>query len=113
VADHWNADETRSVETLSGGETFLASLALALALAERLPGLAGAQGQVRLESLFLDEGFGTLDVGTLEVVAHALEAPRSANRMVCLVTHIGELAERMPARIEVVKTQSGNHIAVS
>jgi exonuclease SbcC len=113
VADHWNADETRSVKTLSGGETFLASLALALALAERLPGLAGAQGQVTLESLFLDEGFGTLDVETLEVVAQALEALRSGNRMVCLITHIGELAERMPARIEVVKTQSGSHIAVS
>jgi exonuclease SbcC len=113
VADHWNADETRSVKTLSGGETFLASLALALALAERLPGLAGAQGQITLESLFLDEGFGTLDVDTLEVVAQALEALRSGNRMVCLVTHVRELAERMPARIEVVKTQSGSRVVVT
>jgi exonuclease SbcC len=113
VADHWNADETRSVKTLSGGETFLASLALALALAERLPGLAGAQGQIALESLFLDEGFGTLDVDTLEVVAQALEALRSGNRMVCLITHVRELAERMPACIEVVKTQSGSRIVAN
>jgi exonuclease SbcC len=113
VVDHWNADAARSVKTLSGGETFLASLALALALAERLPGLAGAQGQVTLESLFLDEGFGTLDAETLEVVAQALEALRSGNRMVCLITHVRELAERMPVRIEVVKTQTGSHIAVS
>jgi exonuclease SbcC len=113
VVDHWNADETRSVKTLSGGETFLASLALALALAERLPGLAGAQGQVTLESLFLDEGFGTLDAETLEVVAQALEALRSGNRMVCLITHVRELAERMPARIEVVKTQTGSRVVAT
>jgi exonuclease SbcC len=113
VVDHWNADAARSVKTLSGGETFLGSVALALALAERLPGLAGTQGQVTLESLFLDEGFGTLDAETLEVVAQALEALRSGNRMVCLITHVRELAERMPVRIEVVKTQSGSHIAVS
>jgi exonuclease SbcC len=113
VADHWNADETRSVKTLSGGETFLASLALALALAERLPGLAAAEGQMTLESLFLDEGFGTLDVDTLEVVAQALEALRSGNRMVCLITHVRELAERMPARIEVIKTQTGSRIVAA
>src|SRR5204862_7937464 len=60
VVDHRNADELRAVRTLSGGETFLASLALALALAERVSEMA-ASGAARLEALFLDEGFGTLD----------------------------------------------------
>ena len=59
VSDHSNADETRSVKTLSGGESFLASLSLALALAESITQLNGEQGAVNLESLFLDEGFST------------------------------------------------------
>ena len=72
VVDHRNADEVRPVRTLSGGETFLASLALALALSERVAELAAA-GAVQLEALFLDEGFGTLDADTLDVVASAIE----------------------------------------
>ena len=76
IVDHWNADDARSVRTLSGGETFLASLALALALAERLPELGAAAGgqAASLESLFIDEGFANLDSETLDVVASALEA---------------------------------------
>lgn len=112
VADRWNGDEKRPVKTLSGGETFLASLALALSLAERLPGLAGGDRQVRLESLFLDEGFGSLDAESLEVVTQAVEALRSDRRMVCLVTHVRELAERMPQRIEVVKGEGGSRVVV-
>ena len=102
VLDHWNADSRRSVKTLSGGETFLASLALALALAESLARLSaeGRAGEA-LESLFLDEGFGALDAETLDVVVQAIEALQGGQRMVGIVTHMPELAERMPARLEV------------
>jgi len=68
VIDHADADARRSVRTLSGGETFQASLALALALSSQISALAAA-GAARLDSIFLDEGFGTLDAETLEVVA--------------------------------------------
>src|SRR5690606_3345684 len=92
----------RSARTLSGGETFLASLALALALADQIGGLA-AGGAARLESLFLDEGFGTLDADTLDVVASALDELGARGRMVGVVTHVRELAERLPVRFEVRK----------
>jgi len=102
VVDHWHADSRRSVKTLSGGETFLASLALALALAESLARLSaeGRAGEA-LESLFLDEGFGSLDGETLDVVVQAIESLQGGQRMVGIVTHIPELADRMPARLEV------------
>jgi exonuclease SbcC len=102
VVDHRNADERRLARSLSGGETFLASLALALALADQLALLA-ARGGARLDSMFLDEGFGTLDPGTLDTVAAAIEALGSRGRMVGVVTHVAELAERMPVRFEVTK----------
>lgn len=120
VIDHWGEQDRRSVKTLSGGETFLASLALALALAERLPELGAAIRPTRLDSLFLDEGFGTLDNESLDAVAAALErlhlgngasapnAPtggRLPGRMIGVITHRPELAERMPARIRVIKSQ--------
>jgi exonuclease SbcC len=102
VVDHWNGDQRRSVRTLSGGETFLASLALALALAERLADLSsGGRASEALESLFLDEGFGALDPETLDVVVQAIERLQGGERRVGVVTHIQELAERLPARIEV------------
>lgn len=102
VVDRWNADGVRSVKTLSGGETFLASLALALALAESLARLsAGGHAVEALDSLFLDEGFGTLDGETLDTVVGALDALHGGRRLVGIVTHVRELAERMPARLEV------------
>jgi exonuclease SbcC len=102
VVDRWNADGVRSVKTLSGGETFLASLALALALAESLARLsAGGRALQALESLFLDEGFGTLDGETLDTVVSALDALHGGQRLVGVVTHVRELAERLPARLEV------------
>ncbi len=102
VVDHWNGDGVRSVRTLSGGETFLASLALALALAEGLAQLSTeAPARDALESLFLDEGFGALDGDTLDVVVSALDALHGGQRMVGIVTHVRELAERLPARLEV------------
>jgi exonuclease SbcC len=102
VLDHTNASQVRSARTLSGGETFLASLALALALADQVAGLAAA-GSARLESLFLDEGFGTLDPDTLDIVATALDDLGARGRMVGIVTHVRELAERLPVRFEVHK----------
>lgn len=103
VVDHRNADERRSARTLSGGETFLASLALALALADQLALLA-AKGGARLESIFLDEGFGTLDPDTLDTVAGAIEELGASGRMVGLVSHVADLAERVPVRFEVVRS---------
>jgi exonuclease SbcC len=102
VVDHRNAGECRPVRTLSGGETFLASLALALALADRVAELA-ASGAARLEAVFLDEGFGTLDPDTLDTVAAAIENLGATGRMVGIVTHVRELAERVPLRFEVTK----------
>lgn len=102
VIDHANADERRLARTLSGGETFLASLALALALAERVTELS-ATGAASLDAIFLDEGFGTLDPATLDVVATAIEELGATGRMVGVVSHVRELAERVPVRFEIAK----------
>jgi exonuclease SbcC len=101
VVDHRNADAVRSARTLSGGETFLASLALALALADRLAGFGTAGAS--LEAIFLDEGFGSLDPDTLDTVAAAIENLAAGGRVVGIVTHVRELAERVPVRFEVEK----------
>lgn len=102
IRDHRNADELRSVRTLSGGETFLASLALALALAENIAELS-TEGGPRIESMFLDEGFGTLDPSTLDLVAATMEELSSTGRIIGIVTHIRDLADRMPVRFEVIR----------
>jgi len=109
VVDHRNADEQRPARTLSGGETFLASLALALSLADHLLQLSVA-AEPRLESIFLDEGFGSLDPETLDVVAAAIEELGARGRTVGLVTHVRDLAERMPVRFEVRKGLSGSTV---
>ena len=100
VVDHADADSRRSVRTLSGGETFQASLALALALSSQMSTVAAA-GAARLDSIFLDEGFGTLDPETLEVVAATLETLAQGQRMVGVITHVAALAERVPVRFVV------------
>jgi DNA repair protein SbcC/Rad50 len=109
VVDRWNGDETRSVRTLSGGETFLASLALALALAEQVSSLAVTE-HASLDSLFLDEGFGTLDPETLDVVVEAIEQLGGDGRMVGVITHVRDLADRLPARLEVTKSPRGSTV---
>jgi exonuclease SbcC len=106
VIDAENGDERRSARTLSGGETFLASLSLALALAGQVRSLSVSE-RAPLESLFLDEGFGTLDPDTLEVVAGAIEQLGGDGRLVGIVTHVKELAERAPVRVEVRRASSG------
>lgn len=110
VIDRLNGDEQRSVKTLSGGETFLASLALALALAERLPSLAGHGSALSLESLFLDEGFGTLDADALDVAIEALELLASENRMIGVISHVPLIAERLPDRIEVQRVGASSTV---
>ncbi|GAA4549758.1 SMC family ATPase [Pseudonocardia xishanensis] len=105
VVDHADADARRPVKTLSGGETFQASLALALALSSQLAGLA-AEGAPRLESILLDEGFGTLDESSLETVAGTLEnLATRGDRMVGVITHVPALAERIPVRFSVARDQ--------
>ncbi len=108
VIDHRNADEPRLAKTLSGGETFLASLALALSLAEQVANLA-AHGSAKLEALFLDEGFGTLDSETLDVVAATIEQ-LGTERMVGLVTHVPELADRIPVQYRVRKVDNSSAV---
>jgi DNA repair protein SbcC/Rad50 len=112
VVDAWNGDEQRSVSTLSGGETFLASLALALALSEQIQLLA-VNERNKLESLFLDEGFGTLDSETLEVVVNAIEQLGGEERLVGVITHVPDLAERLPVRLEVTKSPRGSVVSKS
>src|SRR5690554_800121 len=107
VVDHRNADEQRPAATLSGGETFLVSLALALALAE----IHAAHGEARLDAVILDEGFGTLDEETLDTVASLLEdLAGSRGLMVGVITHVKELAERAPIRFEVSRGPKGSDV---
>ena len=101
IVDTWQADAVRPVETLSGGETFLASLSLALGLSE----LAGRK--TRIDSLFLDEGFGTLDAETLETVLAALETLRSSGKLVGIISHVEALRERIPVQIRVRRRGTG------
>jgi DNA repair protein SbcC/Rad50 len=109
VIDHHDAGLRRGVRTLSGGETFQASLALALALSEQLAGMSTTAAS--LESIVLDEGFGTLDAATLDVVAATLEnLAARGDRMVGVVTHVNALAERVPVRFEVHKDARTAHV---
>ena len=86
---------------------------MALALAEQLPGLAGEESGGTLESLFIDEGFSHLDSETLDIVASALEVlGQDRSRLIGVITHVPALAERMPARIVVHKTQAGSSVSV-
>lgn len=100
VVDGANADDVRPARSLSGGETFQASLALALALADQVAELSPS-GSNTLESIFLDEGFGTLDPEALEVVAGTIEQLGATERMVGVVTHVAALADRVPLRFRV------------
>ncbi len=109
VVDHDNADETRISDTLSGGETFLASLALALELSDQVQRAVGA---VNLDSLFIDEGFGTLDPDTLALVAETLQSLRVGGRMVGIITHIPELRDEFAQQVIVTKHQGFSTVEV-
>ena len=107
IIDHRNADETRNVSTLSGGETFLVSLALALSLAETLAAAGGAN----LDTIILDEGFGALDDESLDTVATVLEELAGKGLVVGVITHVKELASRASVRFEVTRDPSGAKVA--
>ncbi len=106
IIDRLNADERRAPETLAGGETFVVSLSLALSLADQMAAIA-MSGTARLESVFLDEGFGTLDSETLDTVAAVIHELGADGRTVGLITHVSELAQQIPVRFEVAK-QAGS-----
>ncbi|MFJ4868119.1 AAA family ATPase [Streptomyces sp. NPDC088757] len=106
VVDAWTGNE-RDTATLSGGETFFASLALALGLADVVTDEAGG---VRLDTLFIDEGFGSLDEQTLDEVLDVLDSLRERDRSVGIVSHVGDLRRRIPAQLEVVKARHGSAV---
>ncbi len=108
VVDLASAGATRSVRTLSGGETFLASLALALSLAEQIA--TAATGPVALESRFIDEGFGALDAETLDIATGAIETLGAGERTVGVITHVADMADRMPIRYVVSRTAAGSRV---
>lgn len=95
IIDHDMDGETRSVASLSGGESFLTALALSLAIANM------ASGSMKIESLFIDEGFGTLDASSLHMVMNALDQLQNQGRQVILISHIQEMHERIPVQIQV------------
>ncbi len=101
IVDQHQADATRPMASLSGGETFLVSLALALGLSD----LAGRN--VRIDSLFIDEGFGSLDADTLDTAIAALDTLRLANKTVGIISHVELLKERIPVQIQVEKLAGG------
>ena len=106
--DAWTGHD-RDTCTLSGGEMFLASLALALGLADVVTAEAGGS---RMEALFVDEGFGTLDEETLEDVMTVLDGLREGGRIVGVVSHVSDLRQRIPAQIQVRKGRTGSHVRV-
>jgi DNA repair protein SbcC/Rad50 len=94
----------RPTQSLSGGETFLASLALALGLAEVVTGRAGG---ITLDTLFIDEGFGSLDSETLEIAMDTLDALRAGGRTIGLISHVEAMREQIPARLQVDVADGG------
>lgn len=97
VIDTWQADAVRDTKTLSGGESFLVSLALALALSDLV------SHKTRIDSLFLDEGFGTLDRETLDIALDALDNLNASGKMIGVISHVDALKERIPVQIEIRK----------
>ncbi|MFB7630915.1 AAA family ATPase [Streptomyces sp. NPDC056149] len=106
VVDAWTGRE-RDTASLSGGETFFASLALALGLADVVTDEAGG---TRLDTLFIDEGFGSLDEQTLDEVLDVLDGLRERDRSVGIVSHVADLRTRIPAQLEVVKDRTGSRV---
>jgi exonuclease SbcC len=106
VRDDWSG-ESRDPVTLSGGETFVVSLALALGLADVIAHEAGGS---ELDTLFVDEGFGTLDADTLDDVMDTLDSLRDGGRVVGVVSHVAELRDRIPTQLQVRKHRAGSTV---
>ena len=102
IVDRYQADAVRSLESLSGGETFLVSLALALGLSDL------ARRNHPIDSLFIDEGFGTLDADTLDTALAALETLQARGKTIGIISHVEALKERLTTQIQVRKNDSGN-----
>jgi exonuclease SbcC len=107
VYDGWTGVE-RDPATLSGGESFITSLALALGLADVVTAEAGG---AEIGTLFVDEGFGTLDEDTLDSVLDILDGLRDGGRAVGIVSHVAELRSRIPAQLKVTKTRTGSTLS--
>jgi exonuclease SbcC len=97
VVDTWQAEAIRDTRTLSGGESFLVSLALALALSDLV------SHKIRIDSLFLDEGFGTLDAETLDIALDALDTLNATGKMIGVISHVEAMKDRIPVQIKVNK----------
>lgn len=97
IVDSWQGEVARDTRTLSGGESFLVSLALALALSDLV------SHKTSIDSLFLDEGFGTLDADTLEIALNALDTLNASGKMIGVISHVEGMKERIPAQIRVEK----------
>ena len=108
VIDHLN-DTVRTPSTLSGGETFMASLALALGLADAVQAQAGG---IAMDTLFIDEGFGSLDADTLEEVMGVLATLQDDGRLIGLVSHVESMKQQIPHRIQVTKGQAGSTVHI-
>lgn len=101
LIDHYQTGQARLVDTSSGGEKFIISLALALGLSDL------ASKNVKIDSLFIDEGFGTLDKNTLETVISTLETLQSQGKMIGIISHVENLKERIPTQIQITKKSNG------
>ena len=108
VRDDWSG-ESRDPATLSGGETFVVSLALALGLADVI---TQETGGAALDTLFVDEGFGSLDADTLDDVMDTLDSLRDGGRVVGVVSHVAEMRDRIPTQLVVTKSRSGSRVSV-
>ena len=103
VTDHYNGTE-RSVKTLSGGESFKASLALALGMADEIQSSAGG---IKLDTMFIDEGFGSLDDESLAQAMQALSGLTEGNKLIGIISHVGELKNRIDKQLVVTKEKTG------
>ena len=106
VLDLWTG-QRRETATLSGGESFMASLALALGLAEAV---REESGGFDLQTLFIDEGFGSLDAASLDIAIEALEMLQALGRKVAVVTHVAAMIERIPTQVRVTKRGGGRSV---
>ena len=108
IKDNYNGGIIRSPRSLSGGEVFMASLSLALSLSSKIQ----LKNKAPLEVFFLDEGFGTLDNNTLDIVINTLEQLQTSNISVGIITHVEEIKNRVQNKINVIATENGSKINI-